>query len=178
MLLNLRCRAFLLWLTSMNTLVVFCERSVQLGAITLQCYLVNKMCLTSLWRMMVQSLPIRWGLQISATESMYVVNVVRFRLIPIMSPWRVTFVTFCIYVGEERELGVIWWSLNCQFVSLTLSLLTSYIYIYGAPCKARIFNVVYYMDLRLTTLEAVSFYLVHNVSTLNQCKVFLYNSCV
>jgi hypothetical protein len=101
-----------------DTLVVFCESSVQLGGITLQCCLVNKMCLTSLWRMMVQSLPIRRGLQISATESMYVVNEVRFRLIPIMSVWRVTFVTFCIYVGEKRELGVIWWSLNCQFVTL------------------------------------------------------------
>jgi hypothetical protein len=26
------------------------------------------------------------------------------------------------------------------------------------------------MDLRLVTLEAVSFYLLHNVSTLNQCR--------
>jgi hypothetical protein len=31
------------------------------------------------------------------------------------------------------------------------------------------------MDLRLATLKAVSFYLPHNVSTLNQCKKF---SCV
>jgi hypothetical protein len=44
-------------------------------------------------------------------------------------------------------------------------------YIYGAPCKARNFDVVYiYMDLRLATLKAVSFYLLHNVSTLNQCR--------
>jgi hypothetical protein len=43
-----------------------------------------------------------------------------------------------------------------------------YIYIYGAPCKARNFNVV--LDLRLATLKAVSFYLLHNVSTLNQCR--------
>jgi hypothetical protein len=44
-------------------------------------------------------------------------------------------------------------------------------YIYGAPCKARNFNVIYiYMDLRLSTLKAVSFYLLHNVSTLNQCR--------
>jgi hypothetical protein len=28
------------------------------------------------------------------------------------------------------------------------------------------------MDLRLTTLKAVSLYLLHNVSTLNQCKTF------
>jgi hypothetical protein len=26
------------------------------------------------------------------------------------------------------------------------------------------------MDLRLVTLKAVSFYLLHNVSTLNQCR--------
>jgi hypothetical protein len=31
------------------------------------------------------------------------------------------------------------------------------------------------MDLRLATLKAVSFYLLHNVSTLNQCRNF---SCV
>jgi hypothetical protein len=44
-------------------------------------------------------------------------------------------------------------------VSLTLSLLMSYIY--GAPCKARNSNVVHiYMDLRLETLKAVAFYLL------------------
>jgi hypothetical protein len=55
-------------------------------------------------------------------------------------------------------------------------------YIYGAPCKARNFNVIYilvyiyiYMDLRLETLKAVAFYLLHNVSTLNQYRKF---SCV
>jgi hypothetical protein len=37
-------------------------------------------------------------------------------------------------------------------------------YIYGAPCKAINFNI----DLRLATLKAVFFYLLHNVSTLNQ----------
>jgi hypothetical protein len=31
------------------------------------------------------------------------------------------------------------------------------------------------MELRLATLKAVSFYLLHNVSTLNQCRKF---SCV
>jgi hypothetical protein len=40
---------------------------------------------------------------------------------------------------------------------------------YGTPCKTSNFNVVY-MDLRLATLKAVSFYLLHNVSTLNQCR--------
>jgi hypothetical protein len=51
---------------------------------------------------------------------------------------------------------------------LTLSLLMSYIY--GAPCKVRNFNVIYiHMYLRLATLRAISFYLLHNVSTLNQC---------
>jgi hypothetical protein len=29
-----------------------------------------------------------------------------------------------------------------------------------------------YMDLRLATLKAVSLYLLHNVSTLNQCRIF------
>jgi hypothetical protein len=43
-------------------------------------------------------------------------------------------------------------------------------YIYRAPCKARNFYVVIYMDQRLATLKAVSFYLLHNVSTLNQCR--------
>jgi hypothetical protein len=43
-------------------------------------------------------------------------------------------------------------------------------YIYGAPCKARNFNVIYiYMGLRLAKLIAFSSYLLHNVSTLNQC---------
>jgi hypothetical protein len=46
--------------------------------------------------------------------------------------------------------------------------------VYGAPCKARNFNVIY-IDLRLVTLKAVSFYTLHNVSTLNQCRKF---SCV
>jgi hypothetical protein len=49
---------------------------------------------------------------------------------------------------------------------LTLSLL---MYIYGAPCKARKFKSYIYVDLRLATLKAVSFHLLHNVSTLNQC---------
>jgi hypothetical protein len=35
------------------------------------------------------------------------------------------------------------------------------------------------MDVRLAMLKAVSFYLLHNVSTLNQCrKVFLCHRCV
>jgi hypothetical protein len=46
----------------------------------------------------------------------------------------------------------------------------------GAPCEARNFNVVYivyiYMDLSLATLRAVFFYVLHNVSTLNQCRKF------
>jgi hypothetical protein len=42
-------------------------------------------------------------------------------------------------------------------------------YIYGTPCKARNFNVVY-MDLRLEALKAISFYFLHNVSTLSQCR--------
>jgi hypothetical protein len=40
---------------------------------------------------------------------------------------------------------------------------------------AEILTSYVYMDLRLATLKAVSFYLLHNVSTLNQCIMF---SCV
>jgi hypothetical protein len=32
--------------------------------------------------------------------------------------------------------------------------------------------LTWYMDLRLATLNAVSFNLLHNVSTLNQCRKF------
>jgi len=53
-----------------------------------------------------------------------------------------------------------------------------YIYIYGAPSKARNANVVYtyihtYIHIYGPTFdnaETVSFYLLHNVSTLNQCR--------
>jgi hypothetical protein len=58
-------------------------------------------------------------------------------------------------------------------------------YKYEAPCKARNFNVIYiyiyiyiYMDLQLATLKAASFYLPHNVSTLNQCRKFSCNTVV
>jgi hypothetical protein len=70
---------------------------------------------------------------------------------------------------------------NSPSFILTLSLLMLCIqYIYGAPCKARNFNARYiyiyiYMDLCLATLKAISFYLLHNVSTMNQCRKF---SCV
>jgi hypothetical protein len=60
---------------------------------------------------------------------------------------------------------------------LTLSLLM--LYICGAPCKARNFNVVYiHMDLRLAKLKAVSFCLLHNVSRLNQCGKFSFVTVV
>ena len=47
-----------------------------------------------------------------------------------------------------------------------------YIYIYGAPSKARNANVVYIYIYGPTfgNAETVSFYLLHNVSTLNQCR--------
>ena len=45
-----------------------------------------------------------------------------------------------------------------------------YIYIYGAPSKARNANVVYIYGLTFGNAETVSFYLLHNVSTLNQCR--------
>jgi hypothetical protein len=59
---------------------------------------------------------------------------------------------------------------NC----LTLSLLMSYIYDMELLVKPEILTsyIYIYMYLRLATLEAVSFYLPHNVSTLNQCRKF------
>jgi hypothetical protein len=51
-------------------------------------------------------------------------------------------------------------------------------YIYGAPLKPEMLklSVTVYIcvcvDLRLATLKAVSLYLLHNVSTLNQCRKF------
>ena len=57
--------------------------------------------------------------------------------------------------------------------TLTLRLLMSYIY--GAPSKARNVNVVYIYGPTFGNAETVSFYLLHNVSTLNQCREF---SCV
>jgi hypothetical protein len=43
-------------------------------------------------------------------------------------------------------------------------------YIYGAPCKARNFHVVNIYGPKFVNAESVSFYLLHNVSTLNQCR--------
>ena len=51
---------------------------------------------------------------------------------------------------------------------LTLRLLMSYIY--GAPSKARNANVVYIYGPTFGNAKTVSFYLLHNVSTLNQCR--------
>ena len=48
-----------------------------------------------------------------------------------------------------------------------------YIYIYGAPSKARNAYVVY--GPMFGNAETVSFYLLHNVSALNQCRE---GSCV
>ena len=50
-----------------------------------------------------------------------------------------------------------------------------YIYIYGAPSKAINANVVYIYIYyiygpRFGNAETVSFYFLHNVSTLNQCR--------
>jgi len=50
---------------------------------------------------------------------------------------------------------------------LTLRLLMSYIY--GAPSKTRNANVYIYGPT-FGNAETVSFYLLHNVSTLNQCR--------
>jgi hypothetical protein len=82
---------------------------------------------------------------------------------------------------DPKEIATTLTQLNTHtgyqlILELTLSLLMSYIY--GAPCKARNFNVVYiyiyiYMDLRLATLKVVSFYLLHDVSTLKNAESFL-----
>ena len=42
-------------------------------------------------------------------------------------------------------------------------------YIYGAPSKAKNANIVYIYGPTFGNAETVSFYLLHNVSTLNQC---------
>jgi hypothetical protein len=49
------------------------------------------------------------------------------------------------------------------------------LYIYGAPLKPEILTFYIYMYLRLAMLKAISFDLLHNLSTLNQCRKF---SCV
>jgi hypothetical protein len=51
-------------------------------------------------------------------------------------------------------------------------------YIYGAPCKARNFNVVYMYGRTLATLKVVSFHLQNNVSTLNQYRKLSYVTVV
>jgi len=43
-------------------------------------------------------------------------------------------------------------------------------YIYGAPSKSRSANVVYIYGLTFGNAETISFYLLHNVSTLTQCR--------
>ena len=62
-----------------------------------------------------------------------------------------------------------WYSKNNLGI-LTLRLLMSYIYIYGAPSKARNANVVYIYGPTFGNAETVSFYLLYNVSKLNQCR--------
>jgi hypothetical protein len=60
-------------------------------------------------------------------------------------------------------------------------ILTLYIYIYIYKVKIYIYiykvkiYIYIYMDLCLATLKAVSFYLLHHISTLNQCRKL---SCV
>jgi hypothetical protein len=44
--------------------------------------------------------------------------------------------------------------------------------------KPEILTSYTYMDVRLSTLKAVSFYLLHNVSTLNQCIKLLCGTVV
>jgi hypothetical protein len=51
----------------------------------------------------------------------------------------------------------------------------SYILYMELLVKPEILTLYIYMDLRLATLKAISFNLLYNVSTLNQCRKF---SCV
>jgi hypothetical protein len=53
---------------------------------------------------------------------------------------------------------------------LTLSLLMSYTVDMELLVKPEMLTSCIYMDLCLVTLKAISFYLLHNVSTLNQCR--------
>jgi hypothetical protein len=56
------------------------------------------------------------------------------------------------------------WKTKSRVLHLTLSLLMELL------VKPEILTPYIYMDLRLATLKAVSSYLLHNVSTLNQCR--------
>ena len=71
-----------------------------------------------------------------------------------------------------EETVKFWGNLKCSDVKgkiiLTLRLLMSYIY--GVPSKARNAKVVYIYGPTFGNAETVSFYLLHNVSTLNQCR--------
>jgi hypothetical protein len=83
-------------------------------------------------------------------------------------------IKFEVYSNLTRIMS----TLNDNQYPLTLTLLMSYIYIYiKLLLKPEILTscIYIYMDPRLATLKAVSFYLLHNVSTLNQCRKF---SCV
>ena len=71
-----------------------------------------------------------------------------------------------------RSSGMLRWVAGL----LTLRLLMSYMY--GAPSKARNTNVVYIYGPTFGNAETVSFYLLHNVSTLNQCREVSCHICV
>jgi hypothetical protein len=64
-----------------------------------------------------------------------------------------------------------------QFNTEATNVMCVYIYIYiyiellVKPEMLTLYIYIY-MDLRLATLKAASFYLLHNVSTLNQCRKF------
>jgi hypothetical protein len=75
-------------------------------------------------------------------------------------------------ISEYEYLKCISSDLHCcqNWASVTLTLsLRMYICV-ELLVKPEILTSFIYMDVRLATLEAVSFYLLHNVSTLNQCR--------
>jgi hypothetical protein len=76
------------------------------------------------------------------------------------------------FVLKCRKIESRWFHCSDILVNKTFTLTLSLLmYICGAPCKARNFNVVYIWTYVWQRCKAVSFYLRH-VSTLNQCRKF------
>jgi len=86
------------------------------------------------------------------------------------------------FLGLQIDNHIKWKNYIDMIPELTLSLLMSCIYmeLLVKPEILTLYIYIYiyiyiYMDLRLAMLKALSFYLLHNVSTLNQCRLI---SCV
>ena len=79
------------------------------------------------------------------------------------------YITYSADVHIFSRLQATWkGNMSLENGKLTLRLLISYIY--GAPSKARNANIVYIYGPTFGNAETVSFYLLHNVLTLNQCR--------